>query len=43
MQGQKNFVAHFKSTIDEEWNSDRRDEIIKAIADRYSASEGKQL
>lgn len=43
MQGQKNFIVHFKSAIDEEWNSDKREQIIKAIAERYQASEGKQL
>jgi len=43
MQGQKNFIAHFKSAIDEEWHSDKREQIIKAIAERYQASEGKQL
>lgn len=43
MQGQRNFVAHFRGTVDEEWNAEHRDTLIKAIADRYSASEGKQL
>jgi len=43
MQGQKNFVTHFKSTMDEEWNSAQRDDIIRAIAERYAASEGKKL
>ena len=43
MTNQKNFVVHFKSTIDEEWVSNSREEIIKAIAERYAASEGKKL
>ena len=43
MQGEKNFVVHFKQNTDEEWTSNQREEIINAIADRYSHIEGKTL
>lgn len=43
MQGEKNFVVHFKQNTDEEWTSNQREEIINAIADRYFHIEGKTL
>lgn len=41
--GSRNFVVHFKTRGDEEWLSDRRDDIIKAIADKYKRAEGKDV
>ncbi len=41
--GSRNFVVHFNCRGDEEWLSDRRDEIIKAIADRFKKAEGKDV
>jgi hypothetical protein len=35
--------VHFKTRGDEEWLSDRRDDIIKAIADRFKQEEGKDV
>lgn len=34
---------HFRETPDEEWTSAQREDIIKAIADRYKVSEGRNL
>lgn len=43
MMGEKSFVVHFKQNADEEWNSNQREEIIKAVAERYQLAEGKNL
>lgn len=39
--GARNFIVHYKTHGDEEWFSNQRDDIIKAIGDRYQASTGK--
>jgi hypothetical protein len=41
--GSKNFIVHFKTRGDEEWFSDKREEIIKAISDHFKKSESKNL
>lgn len=41
--GAKNFIVHFKTRGDEEWFSEKRDDVIKTIADRFKNSEGKGI
>jgi len=41
--GARNFIVHFKTRGDEEWLSDKREEIIKAISEKYKIAENKML
>lgn len=37
------FIVHFRGKADEEWNSQKREECVTAIADRYKNAEGRNL
>jgi hypothetical protein len=39
--GSRNFIIHFKTRADEEWLSEKRDDIIKAIVERFRKDVGR--
>ena len=39
--GARNFIIHFRTRPDEEWLSGERDDVIKAVAERFKKDVGK--